>query len=315
MNLPSWRLSKFCVSSSTVSDLARRRDISAYRSPESHLKPAKGKPLAGKAAQQSGDGMTHRFAIQPLTANSFSTPPSRNLAALERFAKYRGILDHVLSTQKEETSHLSPLLMAIQVVLTYIRFDPFRYDSQGGWTVSPFFNIFTSQRFIYGDISKHPIFLDREKKQVNLLWLLHAGNVFAYHLNCLREGYLAGQYADIWDAGLYASGWKKPLVDGRTAVGKHWRGTYSRYSNDYCPCCFTLTRNLFIRLPYLRSGLLHRPCHHSLGRPDACRRIQRPPDHHFQLRRRSSTAQCLASCFREPHSCFSNPLHQTDANI
>lgn len=77
-----------------------------------------------------------------------------------------------------------------------------------------------SQRFVYADPGRNPIFSNDHQK-TNISFLLHIANFFTHHLTCKEEYTLYDSFTSL-NAADRPHAWTSRLEQGTIPMGKHW---------------------------------------------------------------------------------------------
>lgn len=143
--------------------------------------------------------------------------------------RHTDIIDAILNTS-ETSWHDSDivsartegsLVLVIQLCLTSLSLHPDNCNT----TVSHFD---MSQREVYADVKKQPLFVGAWKQDINVRWLLHAVNFFKLHLKASSgEGLLAQQYEEL-ERDQLPQPWLGRIKAGTQAIGSHWKTANSK---------------------------------------------------------------------------------------
>lgn len=90
-----------------------------------------------------------------------------------------------------------------------------------------------SRSQVYGDHRLQPIFAGACKQYINVRWILSIINFFAFHLKQESEGALVDDYCQL-PRRHKTQPWLGKIEDGTKAIGKHWKGAYSKQSPHTC---------------------------------------------------------------------------------
>ena len=144
---------------------------------------------------------------------------SKNISTLYDFCRRSELLDHVLEPRLTRKTNL---LMAVQILLAHLSFD-LTLKTRA-------FGFLESQIAVYAPPRIKPIFVGRDRTEVNLEWVLNALNFFKYYLTSPTAA-LEHEYKSLenWEK---VQCWKRPLKDGATPLGKEWRGAYAYLDSE-----------------------------------------------------------------------------------
>ncbi|KFY51008.1 hypothetical protein V496_09025 [Pseudogymnoascus sp. VKM F-4515 (FW-2607)] len=94
-------------------------------------------------------------------------------------------------------------------------------------------NVFlASQEQVYTCLTKEPLFLGKNKYQINMPWLLHAVNFFKFHFKTPDgEGILAHMYQQL-DKDELPKAWTGKVRSGTQKLGPHWKGAFTFLHED-----------------------------------------------------------------------------------
>ncbi|OBT54978.1 hypothetical protein VE04_05299 [Pseudogymnoascus sp. 24MN13] len=89
-------------------------------------------------------------------------------------------------------------------------------------------NVFlASQEQVYKCFIEAPLFLGRNKNEINILWFLHAANFFKFHFKTPDgEGILAHMYEQL-DKSELPMAWSGKLKSGTQKLGPYWKGAFT----------------------------------------------------------------------------------------
>lgn len=94
-------------------------------------------------------------------------------------------------------------------------------------------NVFlASQEQVYKCFIEAPLFLGRNKNEINILWFLHTANFFKFHFKTHDgEGILAHMYQQLEKAELPMA-WPGKLKGGTQKLGPYWKGAFSEFCQE-----------------------------------------------------------------------------------
>ncbi|OBT69421.1 hypothetical protein VE03_01163 [Pseudogymnoascus sp. 23342-1-I1] len=124
------------------------------------------------------------------------------------------------SPVKRGSWHLSPVAMAIKLCFVHLFLHPNICNIRT--TV-----FMASQEEVYRCLTDVPLFLGRNKYQINMRWLLHAANFFKFHFKTPDgEGILTHMYQQLEKSELPMA-WTGKLKGGTQTLGPHWKGAFT----------------------------------------------------------------------------------------
>lgn len=161
------------------------------------------------------DLIVESFASGHVIRDAEGDITSKNIQALETFAKDTNLLSYICSYKQDIHD---PLLTAIQIALSHLRFTP---------TIpTRAFSFGVTQKAMYATATEEPIFKGQNKIDVNLNWVLYAVNFFKYHFTTSENQELSNDYDSLTPFEKIKV-WRRPLTDGAHALGKRWKGAYA----------------------------------------------------------------------------------------
>ena len=147
---------------------------------------------------------------------------SNNITAIERFCNNSTLLHDVLQ-HKCFNKQTNPLLIAVQVLLTHIRFD---MDNR-----TPTYSFYDSQLTTYRHPHLEPMFGGKDRVEINMRLVLHGLNFFKHYCTT-RHAALEDPY-DRLPKSERVGAWARNLPhQGACRLGKTWKGIYGADSHQ-----------------------------------------------------------------------------------
>lgn len=127
-----------------------------------------------------------------------------------------------MSPVKRRPSGPKPLAKLIRLCFVHLLLHPHMCNIKT--------NIFlASQENVYKCFTEAPLFLGKNKYEINTPWLLHAANFFKFHFKTPDgEGILAHMYQQL-EKGELPRAWTGRLKNGTQKLGPHWKGAFSKW--------------------------------------------------------------------------------------
>lgn len=147
---------------------------------------------------------------------------SKNMRHINRFINNYGLLDNICSPvlNNAKMKH-SPLLLAVQLVLTY-----FSLTTEPNTSMAKAWRFPLSQQMVYLPTKERPILTGPSGLEVDIEWCLHVTNFFKLQLLGQNEA-LSNPYKHLTEFERPQC-WMKPLGNEPQKLGTHWRGAYGR---------------------------------------------------------------------------------------
>ncbi|KFY16136.1 hypothetical protein V491_05439 [Pseudogymnoascus sp. VKM F-3775] len=130
-----------------------------------------------------------------------------------------------MSPVKRRPSGPKPLAKLIRLCFVHLLLHPHMCNIKT--------NIFlASQENVYKCFTEAPLFLGKNKYEINTPWLLHAANFFKFHFKTPDgEGILAHMYQQL-EKGELPRAWMGRLKNGTQKLGPHWKGAFTFLHDD-----------------------------------------------------------------------------------
>ncbi|OBT79980.1 hypothetical protein VF21_01140 [Pseudogymnoascus sp. 05NY08] len=163
---------------------------------------------------ESVSGLNHRFF-----SKYFQDTPSTVRRKGSDLLDNLGRIGYDL-TPKKRPSRQESLTKVVKLLFTHLLLHPHSCNIKTDVFLA-------SQEFVYKCFKEAPLFLGRNKNEINIMWLLHAANFFKFHFKMPDgEGILAHMYQQL-EKGEWPMPWAGKLKSGTQKLGPYWKGAFT----------------------------------------------------------------------------------------